>query len=125
MTTLAEIITRLERATGPDRQIDQAIAIWVGNFSRTDGHTVIGVANCSEYTRSLDAAAALRKRVLPGKAWIAGEVRNLPKEPLGGAVIFDGPHGDCEEMAVAEGATPELALCLAICRAVTAREPRP
>lgn len=60
MTDAAAIIDRLRAATGPDRELDQAIAIWHRNAICVPGKPrVIAVANCKPYTASLDAALTL------------------------------------------------------------------
>lgn len=90
MTTIAELIGRLERATGPDRWIDahihgvhfnQEISVNEGGMVLTD-HCVLGWIDPGKeninfnpsgigermlrYTASIDAAIALAERVLPG-----------------------------------------------------------
>lgn len=60
---IEELIGRLERATGPDREIDDALRIAFGYPPKP-----------WDYTASIDAALALVERVLPGWFWRAGHV---------------------------------------------------
>lgn len=141
MTELSDIIARLERATGPDRELD--IRLWaefdgrdlrttdqgqflakrrrapfdecsVGSFWNGQTFAEIYVPRA---TLSLDVAVALLTRVLPG---YRGDIDLCPFEPGDpcGARLF--PPSSIMNIA-GEAATPALALCIAICRAVEKR----
>ena len=88
MTTLTELLARVESATGADREIDEAVwlATTPGAYSVTSmgnlwppyqlrefrypaGNLVMVMPNV---TSSLDAVIALIERVLPGFAWKVG-----------------------------------------------------
>jgi len=66
--TLDERIDRLEKAEGPDRELDR-------NLWRIENPTVPGMTSdlfLPRYTASLDAIVGLIERVLPGFAWKVG-----------------------------------------------------
>lgn len=67
---LADIIARLEKATGADQEIDQLIAVFVSIIKNPE-RKVVAVANCASYTSSLDAIVGLIGRALPGAYWQA------------------------------------------------------
>jgi hypothetical protein len=100
MSDLADIIARLEKATGPDRELDRAIWFGVGNqFPHTP-----------EYTASMDAALLLMP---PHHRWKIGcghyvqyiaEVQDNSRRDRGWYV------GECDS-------TPATALCIAALRA--------
>lgn len=103
MTALTDIIARLEKATGPDLDLDHAIAATV---SPADGHGVL------LYTAFIDAAVTL---VPEGYRWLVGNA-------------WKDKHGSCPTMASvclaedygnkpATGATPAIALCIAALKA--------
>lgn len=96
----ADIIERLEKAEGPDRAIDVAIALATKDYSerayqsdkmmRPKGteYTVerfLSDRLSSRYTGSLDAAIALVERMLPGWKW------SLDSE--GRATLWNGRFG--------------------------------
>jgi len=71
---LAELIERLEKADGPDRGLDSEVEVATGQAKYRDGK---GRAcyhdgrrdRVPHYTASIDAAVALAERVLPGWKW--------------------------------------------------------
>jgi len=140
----SELIARLEKATGPDREIDarldhatrRAGIVWgLGdNFGVTPADVVDHwtdeqwaerskelAQSMPHYTSSLDAALALIERVMPGALWriekqgpvalsiYAAESRHLH--------AFWATCGLPGEQEGAHGATPALALLLALLRA--------
>lgn len=130
MIDLTDLITRLEGATGPDREIDAEIAValsddpdaWVVNPSPqrvfsgvpgcwTDGPHKIHLA--PEYTASLDAALSLVAEKLPGSMWRIGF------DPDDGSMKaeFVTAAPECRRV-VANHDTPALAVCLALLRAL-------
>lgn len=93
--TLRDLATRLDRATGPDRELDAAIAITIagfvyerrGNdrkewFYDRDGRRrqlrTAGYDRLPAWTVSLDAVAALHERLLPG--WVLDELAEYSGE---------------------------------------------
>lgn len=85
---LEDLVGRVEAATGPDRELDGAIALAVGGWHRdwldegrnphhmpdwywwhTDDHPHQATDAHPRYTSSIDAALALAERVLPGYRW--------------------------------------------------------
>lgn len=118
--TLLELAERCEAAAGPDRELDQDIALalgWspipnptkagglVGRWTQPDG-TMSGMEGPPQWTASLDAALSL---VPEGFDWTLGRTN-------GGLTIHAevGGHGG-DFMRFAE--SPALALCAAALRA--------
>jgi hypothetical protein len=121
--TLIKLAERCEAATGPDRELDLAIArlfdvtVWL----RNDDDTANYETTHWRYTASIDAALTL---VPEGCGWVAGYGQVRSDEPLGGAQItrhakFAGYDVANDVIAEAEAATPALALCAAALRART------
>lgn len=72
---LKDLLDRVKGATGPDRKLDEDIAVWtypeLATFQRSPSggwiHPEFGkIAPADGYTSSLDAALALVERRLPG-----------------------------------------------------------
>lgn len=65
MTDLSELIERVEKATGPDRELDAAIA---AHFDLPYGPRPVGGSEwlSAHFTASVDAALELVERELPG-----------------------------------------------------------
>ena len=99
LTTLQDLITRLEKAEGPDRELDADIALAVGEVSRSQcgrtltikGHdwvlnryegTEWWDKKPSAYTGSVDAALSLMREVLLGTDDIS-----IVSKPPGGWVV--------------------------------------
>jgi hypothetical protein len=111
----AVLIERLEKATGPDRELDLDIA-------RLQGVTVMrrnwdDTANVEHtfhhYTESFDSARSL---VPAGFYWLVSEGRTRDTEPLGGAQVFR-PNYLVEPIAQAEHESAVIALCIAALKA--------
>jgi len=113
---MRELIERLEKATGPDRDLDEAILksfgihSWAGRMSYQDGPLWIDFGS-SEITASIDAAVALTERVLPDVGWSVATNR-IDRRRV--ARLWTGEIDDGKAHA---GASPAIALCLAILRA--------
>ena len=139
MTDLTDLIARVEKLEGPDREVDDLIAVRVARMKPTTtyGHEVLGnlreAPNRSPlYTASLDAALALVERVLPG--W--GGMVDFGALMCGAAVhsadlwspvrevgeTEDGFPVDIRDEARGEAKTPALALILTLLRALQASE---
>lgn len=114
---LAEIIARLEKATGADQEIDQLIAVFVSIIKNPE-RKVVAVANCTPYTSSLDAIVGLIERALPGCGDIVAFIPYVTDEKRRayGAVILPD-----RQRIEANAPTRALALCLAFARALQAR----
>jgi len=118
MTNLQDLLERVTAATGPDRELDAAIALTQGwPVYRGDNwigpHAEISVP---AYTASLDNAVALIESRLPGWWWAVGHY---------------GPHGKCTANVSRDGkkhgndvvgATPALALLAALLRTLVAQQ---
>jgi hypothetical protein len=101
LPSLLELADKCERASGPDRELDEAIARQTHILGR---RMWSGVAK--PYTASLDSAMTL---VPEGSAW---RVVTWPKNtegPKAGALVEGAPD--------VLAATPALALCAAALRA--------
>lgn len=101
---MRDLIARLEAATGPDRDLDFAIAAAVGWPDSPHSHQ-----HARRYTEHLDAARSL---VPEGWDW---SVDGFGKSARGRGYLYS-PYPDCEEVE-AEAATPAIALCIAALRA--------
>lgn len=104
MAEIAELIERLEKATGPNRNIDAAIAIWAletgMGINHANGHP-------KPYTASIDAALTL----VPEGAEI--ELTNL--HAIARAAV--GLNCDMPEFGEHAGGSLALALCIAALKA--------
>lgn len=107
------LIDKLERADGPDRELDQLIAVW--HRSQISGKRVLGVANCAAYTASIDAAMTL----VP-EGWQLIKIEWFNVNDSWRAFMRDW-HIQSDTFAAKTGdgqaATPALALCIAALRA--------
>lgn len=110
LTTLRDLEKRLEEATGPDRALGFKLSIAL-QAPKYDGTAEQWFGNKSDPTRSIDAAIDLVERVLPDAEWFI-------EGPKPSVVTLHGVDVD-EDLHVA--ASPALALCLALIRALIAR----
>ena len=143
--SIEELIARLEKASGPDREIDFDIwcmehgfqIVWESNrafFAREQEHGPIAFIDPTErsrnfylnsnyekgvpcFTASLDAIVSLIERKLPGWGWF------LRREPDGswscsGLTFPDAPN---VTPGAATAKMPTLALCLAFLKALQAK----
>lgn len=120
---LQDLLERVERARGPDRELDVAIAERlypeICTPSRRGSHhdepvwqTRDGLVRCECYTASVDAALALIEKVLPGLWWNVGICSANP-------LTYSADLADGTERP---GATPALALCAALLAALIEQE---
>lgn len=124
MTSLSDLIERLEKATGADRELDALIYIQKYPESADDPGPSIGDHGWAflrygvvrddvpHYTGSFDAA---RELIPDGLYWHAGEGKTRDDEPLGAAEIIE--PGSLKTIADAEHAKVEIALCIASLKA--------
>lgn len=124
---------RCEKSTGPDTELDAAIACavhgWTQISEEIDPYGDVpmlidrdggGPMIPCEYTASLDAITSLIELRFPGGSWFSGKGRIRCDEPLGGARIFADAAGNwC--LGEGEAATEPLARCAAFCRAMAER----
>lgn len=131
---LLALAARVERATGPDRELDEAITLivhpWLADIPRTpEGgwlHPRFGkIRPAAAYTESLDAVMTL----VPEGWFIYGLGENVkPIRFVGDTHANDGgfwaevQHRLGGRLKKAKGATPALALLAAILRAMAAME---
>lgn len=124
LSPLQSLIERLEGASGPDREIDAAIAIWrypaLAAWPRSDRGGWLSpewglITPPPDYTDSVDAALALTERVLPGCRVMIE--RGFNDE--GWAMVQASPIAP---RGMTEGSTPAIAACLALLKAVQAQE---
>lgn len=110
MTT--DLIDRLEKAAGPDRELDRAIAAAIIQWpTGIDGDAVMGMQDAEHltpYTSSIDAALTL---VPEGHDWVVGDVNGQ----VGGT-----PYACVGSTKKHFGETAVLSLCIAALRARTA-----
>lgn len=111
---MTSLIERLEKATGPDRDLDCDIdSEWLQD--RSDGLEA-EFSPFPAYTASLDAAIALVEHVLPGWGYdFVKPAKEGPGRPR--ATVFLG-----DNLFAGEAPTPPLALLLALMRAVQNKE---
>lgn len=130
---IADLIAKLEVATGPDRMLDEAIAIAafpdLAVMPRTDiggwVHPSYGrIAPPSYYTSSIDAALTL---VPEGAVWhVMTDYGGLNRAKIGppgnprASVYVDA---DRPTFVQEDGATPALALCIAALKAHANQHP--
>ncbi|WP_079212980.1 hypothetical protein [Brucella pituitosa] len=112
------LINRLSKMDGPDPHVDVLIESYLGlvQYKRVElGHGDSDYVrhNIQPYTASVDAAIALAERVTPGCDWTVSSNRRHDK-PFS-EVILRVKHGRSGYCGL--GATPAIALCIAILRA--------
>lgn len=141
---LSEFIARLEKAEGPDRELDAELARfegWTFEKMKGDAHPYWRKPDTTAYymrerngppayTVSLDASLALVERVMPGWSWSVdtmsqppddwSKVKRLPRAQLAEPVMTKFGKG-IGRRADVQAATPALALLLALLTAL-ARE---
>jgi len=130
-----DLIARMEALTEPSREVDAEIMAacfdWAKNEPQYLAYYCVGDEDPiyfhapigSPYqknpppklTASLDAAVALAERVLPG---CNATIDILPPS----ATIWDEDHGASDACYQVKGATPSIALCIAVLKALKERE---
>lgn len=131
---MSDLLERLEKATGPDRELDIAIAQllpidgWKVDDDGTafafgdmgDGEGWFPVGTCPPVTSSIDDALALARRVLPG--WTVGGLHQGDNK-LWTAELREG-HATSYNRVVIEprsgGTTLPLAVCISVLKASAA-----
>jgi len=129
MADHAALIERLEKLTGPDREVNEAIykhfnpeyADFVqgrgGLVHPGDGEDVrvLSSVRAPYYTASLDAVIALVERELPGMAWTLGQ--NVHHRYWVASLNRLNDEGAPESIAWGQSNQPVIALLLALLRA--------
>lgn len=144
---LAGLIERVEKATGPDRELDAAVCVtlnyvaavddaepqnlrvaeddpeWLDyELVNADGSDDPCTDGVTPLTASIDGAHALVERKLPGVWWFLAKGRTRPDEPLFGVhLIRKGTQPDSDSDSVlAEAEHDDLccAIILALLRAL-------
>jgi hypothetical protein len=111
MTDLVELAERVEKATGPDRELDMAICLALDTGRRVTGDgRWLGP---DEFTESLDAA---RELVPEGLEWRLEQRHSKGMYPAY-ASLWGRGASDIDHHDNATGKTPALALCAAALRA--------
>lgn len=145
MTSIPSLIARVERAEGPDRELDAALYVaLIKPDQRPDDLRYFRLPHISmdhmemcapgtywlkqrsgaslltapTYTASLDAALALVERVLPGCVWVVGQDWGAILTPRGARASIG--YGKID-IADVYAPTPTLALILALLRAMEAQ----
>ncbi len=124
---MSDLIERLEKATGPDREIDAALVkalcpdALVSQYLASDEEPSVfhaqslGISDRSDvprYTASLDAALTLVERALPGTEWAVSTLYGVNHAEV-------DMNGE-EPVTARDAATPAIALCLATMKALSA-----
>lgn len=140
MSKYADIIERLEKATGPRGEIDYAIRNIVEGYDRTEGAShSYGFkewawkgnecfeldAACPQFTTSIDAAIALVERMLPGWSWLVrddseGAFCNISSPGLRDNLAAEWIDGETCFPSWAK--TAPIAILLSLFRALEAKE---
>lgn len=121
MGRYTDIIARLESASGPDRELDFAIAETLGALPRNRFGDDIGV--CRPVTASLDAAIGLVERVLPDAYRASGRTGLYPGMiPGSSPYAYWAEVGDWGSPSRAGHDREPIALLLALFRALEAQE---
>lgn len=146
MRDLADLIARVEGASGPDRELDADLHLAFGqapneHYNRPWRHPILlseehrrpGLLEYVEisgvsarpapiYTASIDAALALMERCLPGLVLVMRRLANGLWQ-VDEAWIYNGPH-DATDFDVDSSPRPgALAILLALLRALQSQEP--
>jgi hypothetical protein len=110
MGEMTDLIERLEKATGPDVDLDEAIACFLAPPHPRHGKPV-GMIYAPKYTASIDAALTLVPKDL---AWRVDVMTGLP-----GAIVCVPNAWVSHKTAPTHwaGTTPAIALCIAALKA--------
>ncbi len=106
-TAWADLASRCERATGPDREIDKAIS-----------KAATGDSSLTPHTASLDAITALIERELPG--WML--TLYWPTKTHGPRAVLISP--DYRKQIGVDAYAVQNAACAAFCRAMAEKKSR-
>ncbi len=125
MTDLSGLLERVEAASGPDRELDKAL--WYKLIfdpaldKKDDSYLQLVGSPYPAYTSYIDAALALKDRILPGHAVAVGDMAFEGGARLPWGCVWS-PGGFI--IGQAEAKTPALALLAALLRAVASERTR-
>lgn len=114
---LADLIARLERATGADRDLDEAIAEWRFQDDMATKRTSKWGPVPRYYTASLDAALTL---VPEGLDWLICSRRRNFQDGYYVHIMNGDVNRDGRSVSVAWHPIPAIALCIAALKARSA-----
>lgn len=126
---MRDLIAKLEKLTGPSREVDLAVAQYLGaGLEHTPTRVTGKIAwpgdtkcrPCPPYTASLDSSIAVMDITLPGAWYLLGKGKTRSTEPLYGAQVMFG-----SDEVLGEGehdATPAIALLIALLKAKEAQD---
>ena len=123
MSDLRGLIERVEKATGPDRELDAQIYIWVHGLR---ANAPVLWTQVAPYTNSLDAALALVEKMRPGYRWGVSSVAiKIGAYPDGKTAYGEGFRAHVTKNSplrpmpsTADAPTPALAIILALLRSL-------
>lgn len=119
MTTLQDLLTRVEAATGPDRPLDADIHRMVHGIGERG---VVLWTDVAPYVESVDAALALVDRLLPGCVYQMGTMQSGIEGGWAQIWLADSTEGgDCFSTDSKRFALP-LAILAALLKALIAQE---
>lgn len=121
--TIPELIEKLEKATGPDRELDADIAITLKLIAEREWWSVNYLSGdmIPAYTASIDAAVQLCERVLPG--WVIDFIsQDFMSVPEGYRGIGWTVEIINQVRVQGQSSKPSIALCIAILRALQPKE---
>lgn len=126
---LSELITRLEKLTGPDKEIDFWLSARLFDPSHETDEAlqadidlvgIDGMVIDAPFTASLDAAVALTERLLPG--WTIASIGQDDRKGWH-AELREGHRTSYSTVQLAGAPSPAIALVLATLRAYAATHP--
>lgn len=118
MSRVSDLIERVERATGADRELDAELAWalldqdWSSGPERAVSEPLSRILLLPAYTGSVDDALALIERVRPGWDYRVERNGSLHSAAVWKSGTYIGGYG------AEDAPTPALALCLALLRAM-------
>lgn len=128
MSEKAKLLERIRAADGPDRELDEQLALAIGGWKQSeDSHYTESPEGLDyyypsehwpHYTASIDAALALVTKLLPGRWWVL----NSGLEAGSATCLIDA--GKPFETHNDHGATPPLAILASLLTALIA-QPKP
>jgi hypothetical protein len=90
-----ELLVRVQKATGPDRELDVLIAGYFGSTGPNGLIVCAGFLGVAEFTASIDAALALVERVLPGNYFLVMRDTGQWEANIGPQESFVSFEGKC------------------------------
>lgn len=115
--TRSDLIEKLEKAEGPDRELDRSLSETFGRKNDFGVLICAGYLGIGDFTSSVDAAVRLCERVLPGHGYDIARCEQCH------ATIWEkDKNGNFVSRTYqVPGATLPIALCIAILKALQAK----